>query len=149
MERGKLLEYMTIFGAAAILGVLAYIAAVGLYEIDNYGAVAEKTAFGAGQYETIKVTAYRYGWIFEYPNGSKSLNTLYIKAGKLYRLELTSSDVVHAFYIRELGYKYDTVPGFVYTVWLKVDKPGVYNVLCAEFCGAGHYRMLGRIVVEP
>jgi hypothetical protein len=50
-----------------------------------------------------------------------------VKAGKLYRLELASSDVVHAFYIPELGIKYDAVPGFVYVI---VDTPGTYHILC-------------------
>ncbi len=43
-----------------------------------------------------------------------------VKAGKLYRLELTSRDVIHAFYIPELGIKYDAVSGFVYVILLKV-----------------------------
>lgn len=149
MERGRVLEYATVFGAAAILGYLAYITAVGLYEIDNYGKTAEKAAFSGGDYETVKVYAMRYSWVFEYSNGTKSINTLYVKAGKLYRLEVTSTDVVHSFYIRELGYKYDAVPGQWYVMWLKIDQPGTYHVLCAEFCGAKHYLMIGQIVVEP
>jgi len=54
---------------------------------------------------------------------------------------------VHSFYIRELGIKYDTVPGFWYTMWLQVDKPGVYNIFCAEYCGAKHYLMLAKLIV--
>ncbi len=73
---------------------------------------------------------------------------LVVKAGKLYRLELTSSDVIHAFYIPELGIKYDAVPGFVYVMWLKVDTPGVYSIYCAEYCGSGRYLMLGKVVVS-
>jgi cytochrome aa3-600 menaquinol oxidase subunit 2 len=71
-----------------------------------------------------------------------------VKAGELYRLELTSRDVIHAFYIPELGIKYDAVLGFVCVMWLKVDTPGVYNIFCAEYCGSGRYLMLGKVVVS-
>lgn len=148
MERGRLLEMATIFGAAAVLGVLAYVAAVGLYEIDNYGKAAEKTAFGAGQYTTVRVYAAQYRWVFDV-NGTRTINEVKIKAGRLYRFEVTSVDVIHSFYIRELGYKYDAIPGQWYVMWVKIDRPGTYHILCAEFCGAGHYLMVGKIVVEP
>jgi len=144
MERGRVMELATIFGAAAVLAYLAVLTAVNLYAIDNYGNLE-----GRGQYETIKVNSRQFAWEFIYPNGTRSFNTLVVKAGKLYRLELTSSDVIHAFYIPELGIKYDAVPGFVYVIWLKVDKPGTYNIYCAEYCGSAHYLMLGKVVVVP
>jgi cytochrome aa3-600 menaquinol oxidase subunit 2 len=81
-------------------------------------------------------------------NGTRSFNTLVVKAGELYRLELTSRDIIRSFYIPELGIKYDAVPGFVYVRRLKVDTLGVYNIYCAEYCGSGRYLMLGK-VVEP
>ncbi len=144
MERGKLMELATIFGAAAVLAYLAVLTAVNLYYIDNYGKLE-----GRGQYETIKVYGRQFSWEFVYPNGTRSINTLVVKAGELYKLELTSRDVLHSFYIPELGIKYDTVPGFIYVIWLKVNTPGVYNIYCAEYCGSAHYLMLGKVVVVP
>lgn len=144
MERAKLFEYATIFGAAAVLGYLAMLAAVNLYAIDNYGVAAARDS-----YETIRVEAFQFAWRFVYPNGSTAINTLTMKAGKLYKLEITSRDVIHSFYIPELGIKYDAVPGFTYILWLKVDKPGTYDIYCAEYCGNGHYLMLGKVVVVP
>ncbi len=144
MEKGKVMELATIFGAAAVLAYLAVLTAVNLYYIDNYGNLE-----GRGQYETIKVYGRQFSWEFVYPNGTRSINTLVVKAGELYKLELTSRDVLHSFYIPELGIKYDTVPGFIYVIWLKVNTPGVYNIYCAEYCGSGHYLMLGKLVVVP
>jgi cytochrome aa3-600 menaquinol oxidase subunit 2 len=144
MERGKLMELATILGAAAVLAYLAVLTAVNLYYIDNYGRLE-----GRDQYETIKVYGRQFSWEFVYPNGTRSFNTLVVKAGELYKLELTSRDVLHSFYIPELGIKYDTVPGFIYVIWLKVNTPGVYNIYCAEYCGSGHYLMLGKVVVVP
>ncbi len=147
MEKSKIAEYATVLGAALVLAYLAYVAAVGLYEIDNFGTISLKQ-FSGGEYETIKVYGRQFAWVFEYPNGTQTINELIIERGKLYRLELTSIDVVHAFYIKELGIKYDTVPGFTYVLWLKVDKPGTYNVYCNEYCGVGHYLMVGKIIVK-
>ncbi len=144
MERGKVLEMATIFGAAAILAYLAVVTAVNLYAIDNYGTLAARES-----YVTIKVVGRQFAWEFIYPNGTRAFNTLTLKAGRLYKLELTSIDVIHSFYIPQLGVKYDTVPGFTYVLWLKVDEPGVYNIYCAEYCGTGHYLMLGKVVVVP
>jgi len=144
MEKGKVMELATIFGAAAVLAYLAVLTAVNLYFIDNYGKLE-----GRGQYETIKVYGRQFSWEFVYPNGTRSFNTLVVKAGELYKLELTSRDVLHAFYIPELGIKYDTVPGFVYVIWLKVNTPGTYNIYCAEYCGSAHYLMVGKVVVVP
>jgi heme/copper-type cytochrome/quinol oxidase subunit 2 len=144
MEKGKVMELATILGAAAVLAYLAVLTAVNLYSIDNYGKLE-----GTGQYETIKVYGRQFSWEFIYPNGTRSFNTLVVKAGELYKLELTSRDVLHSFYIPELGIKYDTVPGFVYIVWLKVNTPGTYNIYCAEYCGSAHYLMVGKVVVVP
>jgi cytochrome aa3-600 menaquinol oxidase subunit 2 len=144
MEKGKVMELATIFGAAAVLAYLAVLTAVNLYAIDSYGKLE-----GRGQYETIKVYGRQFSWEFIYPNGTRSFNTLVVKAGELYKLELTSRDVLHSFYIPELGIKYDTVPGFVYVIWLKVNTPGTYNIYCAEYCGSAHYLMVGKVVVVP
>jgi cytochrome aa3-600 menaquinol oxidase subunit 2 len=117
MERGRVMELATIFGAAAVLAYLAVLATVNLYAIDSYGKLE-----GRGQYETIKVYGGQFSWEFVYPNGTRSFYTLVVRAGEPYRLE-TSRDVIHSFYIPELGIKYDTVPGFIYVTWLKVDTP--------------------------
>jgi len=144
MERGRIMEMATILGATAVLAYLAVVTAVNLYAIDSYGSLA-----GRENYVTIKVVGRQFSWEFIYPNGTRTFNTLTLKVGQLYKLELTSVDVIHAFYIPKLGIKYDTVPGFTYVIWLKVDTPGIYDIYCAEYCGTGHYLMLGKVVVKP
>jgi len=147
MERARAMELATIFGATAVLAYLAVLAAANIYAIDNYGTLARNTTHS--DYIDIKVAARQFSWEFVLPNGTVSYNTLTIKAGQLYRLSLTSADVFHSFYIPELGIKYAAVPGFTYIIWLKVDRPGVYHIYCAEYCGVGHYLMIGKLVVVP
>ncbi len=61
---------------------------------------------------------------------------------------LRSKDVLHNFYIPQIRSKMDMVPGMVSYFWFTPTKTGTYEVLCAEFCGVGHYNMRGHMIVE-
>jgi cytochrome c oxidase subunit 2 len=51
---------------------------------------------------------------------------------------MTSQDVLHSWWVPELGIKKDTIPGFINETWVIVDEPGVYRGQCAELCGVDH-----------
>ena len=57
-------------------------------------------------------------------------------------LDIVSSDVVHSWWIPELGGKFQAVPGYHNYTWFKIDKPGIYRGQCAVLCGRGHARMI-------
>jgi len=61
---------------------------------------------------------------------------------------LRSKDVLHDFYVPQIRSKMDMVPGMVSYFWFTPTKTGKYEVLCAEFCGVGHYNMRGHMIVE-
>jgi cytochrome c oxidase subunit 2 len=63
---------------------------------------------------------------------------LVIPTGKKVRFLITATDVLHAWWVPELGWKQDAVPGFINEQWTQVDKPGVYRGQCAELCGKDH-----------
>jgi cytochrome c oxidase subunit 2 len=65
-------------------------------------------------------------------------NPLVIPVGKKVRFLFTASDVIHSWWVPELGWKKDAIPGFVNEAWTQVDKPGVYRGKCAELCGKDH-----------
>lgn len=71
---------------------------------------------------------------------------LVIPVGKKVRFLLTASDVIHAWWVPDFGWKKDAIPGFINEAWVKVDEPGVYRGQCAELCGRDHGFM--PIVVE-
>lgn len=50
----------------------------------------------------------------------------------------TSADVIHSWWVPDLGWKRDAIPGFVNASWAKIEKPGIYRGQCAELCGKGH-----------
>lgn len=61
---------------------------------------------------------------------------------------LRSKDVLHNFYVPQIRSKMDMVPGMVSYFWFTPTKIGKYEVLCAEYCGVGHYNMRGHMIVE-
>ena len=73
--------------------------------------------------------------------------TLRIPAGRQVKLTLTSRDVIHSFFIRELRMKQDLVPGMQIPLHFQADVPGTYEVPCAELCGLGHHQMRTTAIV--
>lgn len=61
---------------------------------------------------------------------------------------LKSRDVIHSFFVRELRLKQDAMPGMTIPMWFQAVKPGRWDLMCAELCGWGHYKMKGRLTVE-
>jgi len=60
------------------------------------------------------------------------------------RLLMTSRDVIHSFYVPEFRVKQDVIPGRYSQVWFQAVEPGRFQILCAEYCGAGHSIMRAR-----
>lgn len=71
---------------------------------------------------------------------------LVVPVNKKIRFVFTAADVIHSWWVPALGWKKDTIPGFVTDAWAKIDTPGVYRGQCAELCGRDHGFM--PIVVE-
>ena len=94
----------------------------------------------------VTVKARMWSWVFEYPNGIVS-NQLYVPENKPVKLNLTSLDVIHSFYVPAFRIKMDCVPGMKTYAWFNADKTGDYDILCAEYCGARHAYMLSKVHV--
>jgi len=71
---------------------------------------------------------------------------LVVPVGAKVRILLTSSDVIHAWWVPAFGMKKDAIPGFVNELWFRADKVGTYRGQCAELCGRDHAFM--PVVVE-
>jgi cytochrome c oxidase subunit 2 len=102
---------------------------------------------------TINVFGQQWWWEFDYPtiNGSDGLplvtaNEMVIPAGQNIRLNITSRDVIHSFWIPRLNGKRDAVPGRVQPWNLQADNPGEYWGQCTEFCGLSHTNMRMRVI---
>ncbi|KQP67310.1 cytochrome B [Methylobacterium sp. Leaf112] len=98
----------------------------------------------------IHVVANQWMWKTQASNGAREINELHVPVGAPVRLMLTSQDVIHSFYIPAFRLKRDAVPGRQTETWFQATKTGTFHLMCTEFCGTDHSRMLGRVIVmEP
>jgi cytochrome c oxidase subunit 2 len=96
------------------------------------------------------VVGKQWMWKYQHPAGNREINDLHVPAGRPIELVITSEDVIHSFYIPAFRIKRDAVPGRYSTAWFEATKVGTYDIFCAEYCGAEHSLMIGRItVMEP
>ena len=63
-------------------------------------------------------------------------------------IDLKSTDVLHSFFLPNMRVKQDAVPGMKIPVWFRPTETGKFDLVCAELCGWGHYKMKGRLTVE-
>jgi cytochrome c oxidase subunit 2 len=94
----------------------------------------------------VRVTARMWSWLFEYENGRRA-STLYVPVNRAVRLDLTSADVLHSFFVPAFRIKMDTVPGMATYAWFRASREGTYDILCAEYCGLQHANMLSTVEV--
>jgi cytochrome c oxidase subunit 2 len=102
----------------------------------------------------VSVTGRLWWWDLRYRDPAtgrelRSANELRIPQGRTVQLGLQSDDVVHSFWVPELGGKMDLVPGRVNRLLITATRAGTYRGQCAEFCGEQHARMALHVVVMP
>jgi cytochrome c oxidase subunit 2 len=88
----------------------------------------------------IQVLAKRWAWNFTHYNGVTD-SDLHIPVNTPVRFVMTSTDVLHSFYIPVMRIKQDLVPRRYTYAWLNATKPGTYRLNCAEYCGTDHSQM--------
>ncbi|HEY2957843.1 MAG TPA: cytochrome c oxidase subunit II [Actinomycetota bacterium] len=98
----------------------------------------------------IEVVGHQFWWEVRYPDAGVALtDELHLPVGRPVKLQLTSADVIHSFWVPALAGKLDLLPDHPNTLVLEADQPGVHTSRCAEFCGLEHTTMLLTVVAEP
>lgn len=95
----------------------------------------------------ITVTGKQWLWTFEYYNGKKTLNELYVRQNRPVRMVMRADDVIHSFFVPAFRVKQDLMPGRYTQLWFTPTKIGTFDIFCAEYCGTGHSKMLGKVIV--
>ena len=97
-------------------------------------------------YTEIQVYAKKWSWSFTYPNGAKN-DTLVVPVHKPIKLLLTSSDVIHSFFIPAFRVKADVQPNRYHSLWFEATSTGVFPVECTQYCGTSHSFMWTAVKV--
>jgi cytochrome c oxidase subunit 2 len=105
-------------------------------------------AVAPGEAMEVQVTAKKWLWQFEYPDGTRGAGDLHVPIGKPVKFVMTSEDVLHDFFVPDMRVKHDIVPGRFTEVWFTPTVMGKHNITCAEYCGKGHSDMRGTLTVE-
>lgn len=136
----------TLIPAATLLFIAIY----------QMGAWAENKIDTPQMAPTVEVTARQFEWRMRYPGRDGKFDTrddlyvvndLRLPVGETVLVQLKSDDVLHSFFLPNMRVKQDAVPGSKIPVWFKVKEQGTYDLVCAELCGWGHYKMKGRVRV--
>jgi cytochrome c oxidase subunit 2 len=141
-------------------GILLFIA---LYQLDVWAQYRVISNFPeeAREAPIAEVTARQFEWRIRYPAPGKKLqlnpqpddlyavNDLRIPTNRPVMIQLRSGDVQHSFFVPELRVKQDAVPGLVIPVWFEATVADDFELVCAELCGWGHYKMGARVVAQP
>lgn len=148
-------EHNRIEGAYALLlcGVVAFLLYV------TFGAEHKVDTVAAHERPqlVVNVVGSKWEWHFNYPaygidlySGAVGHQELVVPTGESIRFRLMSVDVIHAFWIPQLRYKHDLIPGSVQNSTLTFPQRGVFAGQCAEFCGLLHSGMVFNVrAVSP
>jgi cytochrome c oxidase subunit 2 len=96
------------------------------------------------------IVGHQWWWEIHYlKSGVVTANDVHLPAGRRELVEFKSADVIHDWWVPELGRKIDLIPGHPNKLWIEVDRPGTYLGTCAQFCGAEHAWMRIRVIAQP
>jgi cytochrome c oxidase subunit II len=127
--------------------ILAAVAGFIFYKLPGIEDVPAAKAEG-GPLE-INVDAHQFYWQFTYPNGAVSIDELHVPVDRTVKVNISSHDVDHSWWIPQLGGKFDAIPGAPTHTWFKADRVGTYVGKCGEFCGVFHAAMVAEVKATP
>jgi cytochrome c oxidase subunit 2 len=138
----------------AVTSVLAFFLVVwGMMELAtisaySYGATPANDQPNAQKPLLVNVTGQQWVWTFQYPDDQNvTTPNLVVPIDRPIYFNVTSKDVIHDFWVVELGIKIDANPGAVTNTGVTPNKLGTYNIRCAELCGLHHAYMQTTITV--
>jgi cytochrome c oxidase subunit 2 len=102
------------------------------------------------QAEPLVITGHQWWWEYAYPNQQViAANELHVPVGTPLQVSLQSVDVIHSFHVMQFGWMQDLVPGKTTQMSILVERAGIYDGTCNQYCGLQHAWMRVRVVAEP
>jgi len=95
----------------------------------------------------IRVEGASWNWRFFYDNGAVSVNELNVPVDRPIKLIMSSTDVIHSFYVPDFRVKRDVLPNRYSSIWFEATETGQSVIFCTEYCGEQHSNMDGMVNV--
>jgi cytochrome c oxidase subunit 2 len=107
-----------------------------------------KSRVPPGDAMEITITAKKWVWQFEYPDGTRTINELHVPLNKPVKFLMISEDVIHDFFVPDMRVKHDILPNRYTEIWFQPTVEGLHVATCAEYCGKGHSDMHAKLWVD-
>jgi len=130
---------------------------IAIYQMNAWADAKIRNPAREGVKPTVEVMGRQFEWRLRYPGKDDVLGTqddifavndLHIPVNEQILVQLKTMDVLHDFFLPNLRIKQDAVPGMNIPVWFQATDVGTYDLVCAELCGWGHYKMKGRLTIQ-
>lgn len=141
VEEAPRLESLYVLAVAAVAAFVAFLSLHSNHQEHASAATGDTR---------VRITGFQWCWRFDYPGSTVrvtgtcsqgQLPTMVVPVGQPITIEVSSTDVIHSWWVPDLRYKLDAFPGHTNTMTFTVDRTGQWAGRCAEFCGHGHYTM--------
>lgn len=110
---------------------------------------AQITASPTEKTADVTITGHQWWWQIDYPGqGVTTANEIHLPVQKNILLKLLSADVIHSWWVPQLGNKIDLVPSHDNYLSVLIKEPGKYYGRCSEFCGDQHAHMLITVIAQ-
>lgn len=151
-------HYLEVIWSVIPAVILLFLA---IYQMDAWaGSRMRRPTLEDGSYKPAlaRITGRQFEWRIQYPGDDgifdtaddlHLVNELHVPLKEDVVLEIEAEDVLHSVFLPNFREKLDVVPGMKQYIWFHPVKNGTYDIVCAELCGWGHYKMKGRITVQP
>jgi cytochrome c oxidase subunit 2 len=129
---------------------VVFLAAIGSFVFYKLPGIEDPPKASAASSSTVKIDGHQFYWQFTYPNGAISIDRMRAPADQVVNEEISAplQDVIHSWWVPDLGGKFDAIPGRVNKTWFRAPV-GQYRAQCYELCGVQHAAMTARVDVMP
>ncbi len=124
------------------------VAAIIAFVFVKLPTVSDTPSASAANSLSVTVEGHQYYWLFRYPDGQISIDTMEVPVGSVVTLTVKASDVIHSWWVPALGGMIDAIPGRTNQTWFQApDTPGTFSGQCTQLCGAFHTEMTNTVKV--
>lgn len=95
----------------------------------------------------IHIVGKQWAWEVQYKSGVKTSNLVVAPIDEDVKLIMTSTDVLHSFFVPSFRIKQDVIPGRYTALWFRANKLGEFHIFCTEYCGTAHAGMIGTVKI--